>query len=80
MFYTNDLAYTPSKDILHNTSEEAVCCLNCLGPLHCWVGTEMLNQTVFHAPAPIVAYNMFMNSVDIMDQRQSTNPMQQNKK
>ena len=80
MFYTNNLAHTPSEDILHDTSEEAVCCVHGLGPLHCWVGTEMLNQTVFHVPAPIVAYNMFMNSVDIMDQRQSMNKMQQKEK
>ena len=80
MFYTNDLAHTPSEDILHDTSEEAIRCVNGLGPLHRWVGTEMLNRTVFHVPAPIVAYNMFMNSVDIMDQRRSTNPTRRNEK
>lgn len=80
MFYTNDLAHTPSEDILHDTSEEAIRCVNGLGPLHRWTVTEMLNRTVFHVPAPIVAYNMFMNSVDIMDQIRSTNPTRRNEK
>ena len=80
MFYTNDLAHTPSEDILDDTSEEAVCCVNGLGPLHRWVGTEVLNRSILHVPAPIVAYNMFMNSVDIMDQRRSTNPTRRNEK
>ena len=80
IFYTNDLAHTPSEDILHGTSEEAIRCVNGLGPLHRWVGTEMLHRTSFQVPAPIVAYNMFMNSVDIIDQRRSTNPTRRNEK
>jgi hypothetical protein len=73
-------SHTPSDDILHDTREEAVCCINGFGPIHRWVGIEMLSQLVFHAPAPIVACNLFMNSVDTIDQRWSTNPTQQTKK
>lgn len=51
-----------------------------LGPLHCWTGTEELNRSVFYAPAPIVAYNTFMNSVDILDQQRSTNAAERNEK
>ena len=43
IFYTNDLAHTPSKDILDDTNEERVCCVNSLGPLRCWVGNAKLN-------------------------------------
>ena len=35
---------------------------------------------MFYVPAPIVAYNVYMNSVDILDQRRSTNAAQRNEK
>ena len=37
-------------------------------------GTELLHRSTFMVPAPIVAYNQSMNSVDCMDQRRAVNP------
>ena len=66
--YTNDLAHTPDKAILQADEENAINCIPGLGPLCQWAGNELLGRTVFYVPAPIVAYNIFMNAVDIMDQ------------
>ena len=41
-----------------------------------WTGTEVLNRSDFFVAVPIVAYNMFMNDVDHMDQYRSTLPTQ----
>ena len=40
-----------------------------LAPLKRWTGSESVQRTTVMVPAPIVAYNMFMGSVDIMDQK-----------
>jgi hypothetical protein len=45
-----------------------------LAKLERWTGSENLHRTKFDVPAIIVAYNVFMNSVDRMDQRRSRNP------
>lgn len=74
VFYTNDLASTPSRCILDSTSDEAVLCVRGLAPLKRWTGNESLHRTTFMVPVIIVAYNMYMNSVDRMDQKRATNP------
>ena len=42
-------------------------------PIERWEADDNLNQTVFLFPIPIVLYNMFMNEVDLMDQRMESN-------
>lgn len=74
VFYTNDLHATPSTFILRGNTEEAIRCVHGLEKLQRWTGIESLHRTTLNVPAPIVAYNLFMNSVDRMDQRRSTNP------
>lgn len=74
IFYTNDLANTPGEPILDMNNEEAVSCVHGLCTVHRWTGNEVLHRKEFHVPAIIGAYNKFMNSVDRMDQRRSTNP------
>ena len=76
LFYANDLvAATPFRPIIDGAdADEAVMCVTGLAKLHRWTGTETMLYTPFDVPAIIVAYNMFMNSVDRMDQLRSTNP------
>ena len=76
LFYTNDLAATPTRAIINVTDEQAVMCINGLAEIHRWAGTETMSRTKFNVPPIIVAYNTFMNSVDRMDQLQATNATQ----
>jgi hypothetical protein len=70
IFYTNDLADTPNElAVIGNNNEHAISCVNGLSKLHRWTDDCMLHRQAFMAPAPIVAYNLFMNAVDRMDQR-----------
>jgi hypothetical protein len=70
IFYTNDLAGTPQElVVIGNADEHAIHCVNGLAKLHRWTDDSMLHRRVFMAPATIVAYNLFMNAVDRMDQR-----------
>jgi hypothetical protein len=72
IFYTNDLFEMPPEPLLQCTDERAVKCVHGLAKISRWTGIEMLHRTDFFVPAPIVAYNMFMNGVDRMDQRRAT--------
>lgn len=72
IFYSNDLAGTPSDHILDGSSDEAIKCVHGLLPIKRWTGVESFHRTIFMVPAAIVAYNLFMNSVDRMDQMMST--------
>lgn len=74
VFYTNDLCDTPTRAILDMDDDEAKHCVHGLAPIERWTGNESLHRSIFMVPAIIVAYNMFMNSVDRMDQRRATNP------
>ena len=55
IFYTNDLKFTPSEDILCGSTQEAIDAVHGLAPIKRWTGTESLQRTTFLAPAPIVA-------------------------
>jgi len=72
IFYTNDLFEMPPEPMLQSTDERAIKCMHGLAMISRWTGTEVLHWTDFFVPAPIVAYNMFMNGVHHMDQRRAT--------
>jgi len=72
LFYTNDLIDNPPCAITMHTDERAVHCVGGLAKVSRWTGTEVLHRTDFWVAAPIVAYNMFMNGVDRMDQYRAT--------
>ena len=68
ILYTIDIHHMPSKSILDRTEKVAFLCVQGLEPLHRWTGTEILGCSFTYALASIVASNMFMGSVDMMDQ------------
>ena len=74
VFYTNDLACTPSQDILDWKSPEAVKCVHGLCAINRWTGSEVFHRSTIEVPAIVAAYNLFMNGVDRMDQVRSTAP------
>lgn len=80
IFYTNGLKFTPSEDILCGSTQEAQDAVHGLAPIKRWTGTESLKRSTFLAPAPIVAYNMFMGSVDIMDQKRASTSVKRKEK
>ena len=80
IFYTNDLKFTPTEDIICGKRPDAVDAVHGLAPIKRWTGTESLQRSVFLAPAPIVAYNMFMGSVDIMDQKRASTAVKRKEK
>ena len=80
IFYTNDLAKTPSQPILPSTSEEAIFCVQGIAPMQRWSGSENLHRTTYYVPSIIVAYNFYMNYVDRMDQKRATNATKRREK
>jgi hypothetical protein len=68
VFYSNNLFERPLEAVLHGSDDRAVKCVHGLSTISRWTGTEVLHRTDFLVPAPIVAYNKFMNRVDHMDQ------------
>ena len=80
IFYSNDLASTPTLPIMFGDSTEAVQCVHGLKSLTCWTDNEAMNKAVFHVPTIIVAYNHFMNLVNRLDQLRSTNPTRRKEK
>jgi hypothetical protein len=54
--------------------------VNGLAKLYRWTDDCLLYRKVFMAPAVVVAYNLFMNSVDRMDQRRSAMACQRREK
>lgn len=75
IFYTNDLAGTPSQRVLLGASPEAIWLCHDLAPLRRWTGEQVLHRQTFQVPAAVVAYNLFMNGVDRVDPLRSTNPI-----
>lgn len=80
VFYTNDLAQTPMKEPVYSfvkksssqKLDHAIKCVHGLGPMLRWTNENMLNRDILRVPSIIVAYNLFMNLVDIMDQLRAT--------
>ena len=77
IIYTNDLLKTPKKDFLYSSDEQDTIdggeCFGGFSKLERWDDDNNLNRSVFLSPAPIVLYNMYMNEVDLMDQRIESN-------
>ena len=77
IIYTNDLFKTPKKDFLYSSDEQDTIdggeCFGGFSKLERWDDDNNLNRSVFLSPAPIVLYNMYMNEVDLMDQRIESN-------
>jgi hypothetical protein len=75
VFYSNDLASTPPEWFcLGKDREDCIACVHGLAPLPRWTDDSVMNRCVFQVPAVVVAYNLFMNAVDRMDQRRPSNP------
>ena len=72
LFYTNDLFANPPEPITDGSDERAWECVHGLAKISRWTGEQNLHHKDFLVAAPIVAYNMFMNGVDRMDQYRST--------
>ncbi len=72
VLYSNGLLENPPEPILQSLDERANKCIHGPAKTSRWKGTDMLYHTDFFVPAPIVAYNMFMNGVDCMDQLRAT--------
>ena len=73
VFYCNDLASTPENLISGSTDVQAIDCVHGTSRLRRWNGDEIFHRTSYLVPAIIVAYNIFMNSVDRFDQYRQTN-------
>ncbi|GMF68114.1 unnamed protein product [Phytophthora fragariaefolia] len=80
VFYTNDLAGSLPQRVLSDCSPEAVRLCRGLAPLRRWTGEQMVHRKTVEVPAMIVAYNLFMNGVDRVDQLRSTNPIRRKEK
>lgn len=52
--------------------KRAVDCVHGLAPMKRWLGDEVAMRTTLMAPAVVVAYNKYMNSVDRFDQLRAT--------
>ncbi|KUF85454.1 hypothetical protein AM588_10000940 [Phytophthora nicotianae] len=74
VFYTNDLASTPTARVLDGTNSEAISCCHGLYPIQRWTTNRVLHREVLLVPAVVAAYNVAMNGVDRVDQLRSTNP------
>jgi hypothetical protein len=72
VFYTNDLASNPPEPVVQGSDERAWTCVHGLAKISRWTGNETMHHKDFLVAALIVAYNMFMNGVDRMDQYRST--------
>lgn len=49
LFYTNDLAKTPSARVLGGDTREAIECCHGLYPIRRWTGTEVMHRTTIMA-------------------------------
>jgi hypothetical protein len=74
VFYSNDLLYDVPGAIIGGRNEEAIKCVHGLVKIKQWLGDESMHRSEFDAPAVVLAYNIFMNGVDRMDQIRAVNP------
>ena len=72
VFYSNDLAQTPSAPLVEAT-DEAIACVHGLASMSRWRGDESFHRSVIKVPSLALACSVFMNGVDRFDQLRSTN-------
>jgi hypothetical protein len=63
-----------------NDNVDAIHCVHGLAPLYRWTDECKINREKFDAPTIVVAYNLFMNAVNRMDQRRQPVACQQREK
>jgi len=80
VFYTNDLASNPPEHVVQGSDERAWTFVHGLAKISRWTGNEKMHHNDFLVAAPFVAYNMFMNGVNRMDQYQSALATQRKEK
>lgn len=74
-FYSNDLTDTPQNRLNDSKDPHTVGCVHGIAALPRWIWTESLNRTTLQVPALVLAYTLFMNGVDLVDQMLSSKPM-----
>ena len=74
VIHTNDLKSKMTNTFMYSTDELAVELVHGLVPLKRWTKKRNMFREEFMAPAIFVAYNIFMNGVDRMDQIRAVNP------
>ena len=67
-------------DVLDHTDEEAVKCVRGLVAVKRWTGVEVYHRSNLKVPTIIAAYNLFINSVDQMDQIRAVMPTRRREK
>ena len=72
IFYSNDLASTPYDRICEGTDARSIASVRGLVLIERWTGVEIIARSCIQCPAIIVSYQLFMNSVDRVDQLRST--------
>lgn len=81
IFYTNDLAHTPTEDILNATSESCIAAVRGLVGVRRWIkDVDIFHRSLLQVPVMILIYNIFMSGVDRLDQQRSTNPIRRREK
>lgn len=69
IFYTNHLTKCPDKLITPGTVNDAELCVHGMRDILRWDQSQYtVTRTVYRVPTIILAYNKFMNNVDIVDQ------------
>ena len=80
IFYTNDLAKTLKTLFSGPDDPHTVEWVHGLATMWRWTGHSFHGKQSFQVPAPVVAYNLFMNGVDRAEQIISTNACRRKKK
>lgn len=57
IFYTNDLARTPSTGVQGGDTSEANVCCHGLYPMRRWTGSEVMHRKIIMAPVIVATYN-----------------------
>ena len=81
IFYTNHLSKTPPKYVIEVTHKDSIECVHVLGEMHRFDRTKhKVTKTVYNVHNITVAYNKYMNNVDLVDQRRKTSYTQRKEK
>lgn len=75
ILYTNDLAKTPSKDVLTWTDPEAIECVRGACTVTHIAMEKPFKRTPLKLPVMLVTYNMFMDGLDEIEQQISTSAL-----